>query len=53
MRLNILVLALLSSAVSAQASSIDVVVTGKDATPPSPAAERDTEIDSARGRRHR
>ena len=31
MRLNILVLALLSSAVSAQASSIDVVVTGKDA----------------------
>lgn len=31
MRLNILVLALLSSAVSAQASSIDVVTTGKDA----------------------
>lgn len=31
MRFNILVLALLSSAVSAQAGSIDVVVTGKDA----------------------
>jgi hypothetical protein len=30
MRLNILVVALLSSTVSAQASSIDVVVTGKD-----------------------